>query len=253
MRKRVVVVTVLSMFLILSSLTQAYSKDAAAIVDDAVAYMRGKTSVCTAKMTIHRPGWERSMTYKTWTKGSYETVMHILTPKEDFGNGILKKNGRMWNYNPKINRTVKVPPSMMTQSYMGSDFSNNDLSKDEDVFNFYTHAIIGTATDNNQKVYIIESLPKVDAPVVWGMIKLHIREDNIFLKEEFYDEDHKLVKSLINSNIKEIGGKMFPMTAKMQQVHADHYTVAELQEAVFDKEVENRLFSLSNLQNPGGE
>ena len=232
------------------SVVPASAQSADEIVQKAVEYMRGQSSIATAKMTIHRPDWERHLTYKTWTKSSYETVLHIIEPKEEYGNGILKKKDRMWQYNPKVNRIIKVPPSMMSHSWMGSDFSNDDLSKDEDIFDHFDKAVVDTKTVDGKKVCVIECLPKKNAPTVWGMVMVHVREDNIIMKESFYDEDHKLVKELISSDIQMMGGKLFPKKATMQQVTPGHYTVSELDAIEFDKPLEDRLFTLSNLQNP---
>ncbi len=250
MKKALIILAAITLLLTLVAVPPAAADDASTIIQKAVAYMRGKTSVSTAKMTIHRPDWQRYLTFRTWTRGTYKTLTLLLAPKEDFGNGILKLKSRMWQYNPKVNRIIKVPPSMMDQSYMGSDFSNDDLSKDEDVFNYFSKTIVGTATNEGKTVHIIECLPKKDAPVVWGMVMVHVREDNIIIKEMFYDEDHKLVKTMTVNDIQMISGKLFPTKVTMAQVKTDHYTVSELQEVVWDKPLEDRIFTLTNLQNP---
>ena len=162
------------------------SMDGRHIVKASFHYLRGKASVSEVKMTIHRAKWKRVITIKAWTKGEKESLFTILSPAKDAGNGTLKKGREMWIYNPKINRIIKLPPSMMSQSWMGSDFSNNDLAKSDSLLNEYTHTITGTVTENGKKVYLIKSIPKPDAPVVWGMQTLKIREDNIILEEIFY-------------------------------------------------------------------
>ena len=101
------------------------------LVEDSFNYVRGKASVSTVMMTIHRPDWQRKMTIRAWTRGQKESLFYIDAPPKDHGNGTLKKGREMWIYNPKVNRVIKVPPSMMSQSWMGSDFSNNDLSKSD--------------------------------------------------------------------------------------------------------------------------
>ena len=213
--------------------------------------MRGKTSISTVKMTIHRPDWERAITIKAWTKGQNDSIFWIIAPPKDKGNGTLKKKREMWMYNPKINRAIKIPPSMMSQAWMGSDFSNDDLSKTESLINDYSHEIVGTETHEGKKVYLIKSMPKPEAPVVWGMQRLKIREDYIFLRQEFYDEDLKLVKALTALQIRMLGGKLFPRVWKMQKADVkDEYTVLEYEELFFDQALPDRLFTLTSLKTP---
>jgi len=221
------------------------------VIRGAFDYARGKTSVATLKMVIHRPDWERTMTLKAQTKGQHDSIFYITEPKESFGNGTLKNENGMWSFDPKINRTVRIPQSMMSQDWNGSDFSNDDLSKNEDELKLYTHKIIGTETHEDKNVDVIESLPKKGAPVTWGMIKFHVREDKIIVGAEFYDEDFKLVKKMTASQIQMMGGKLFAKFGKMEQAGiSDKYTTIEYQSIEFDKEIPDRIFTIFNLQNP---
>lgn len=227
------------------------AQDAQTIVKAGFDYWRGKTSFATVDMTIHRPDWERNMTLDAWTKGEKNSLIEIIAPAKDKGNGTLKKGREMWVFNPKVNRTIKLPPSMMSQSWMGSDFSNNDLAKADSLINDYTHSLIGTETMDGKKVYEIKSMPKPDAPVVWGMQKLKIREDYIMLSQEFYDEDFKLVKAMTSSQLQMLGGKLFPKVWKMRKAgEKDHYTELVYKELKFDLKLNDNIFTLSNLKNP---
>ncbi len=227
------------------------AQDVQALVEASFNYMRGKTSICTLDMTIHRPDWQRVVTIKAWTKGQDESLFRIIAPPKDKGNGTLKKKQQMWMYNPKINRVIKIPPSMMSQSWMGSDFSNNDLSKSDSLINDYSHTIVGTETHEGKKVFVIESLPMPDAPVVWGMQRLKIRQDHIFLEQKFYDEDLKPVKTLTTLQIQMLGGKLFPKVWKMQKDDVrDEYTLLEYKELTFDLQLPKSQFSLSFLKTP---
>ena len=226
-------------------------QDAQAVVEASFNYMRGKASVSTVDMTIHRPDWERTITIKAWTKGQNDSIFWMIAPPKDKGNGTLKKKREMWMYNPKVNRVIKIPPSMMSQAWMGSDFSNDDLSKTESLIDDYSHEIIGTEIHEGKKVYLIQSMPKPEAPVVWGMQRLKIREDHIFLVQEFYDEDLKLVKALTTLQIQMLGGKLFPRVWKMQKADVkDEYTLLEYKELTFDQDQPDRLFTLSSLKTP---
>jgi outer membrane lipoprotein-sorting protein len=221
------------------------------IVDKGFNYLRDKTSGATVEMIIHRPDWERKMSMKAWTRGQDESLIRIISPPKDEGNGTLKKGREMWIYNPKINRVIKLPPSMMSQSWMGSDFSNNDLAKTDSLIKDYTHEICGTESHDGKKVYVIKSMPKPDAAVVWGMLELKIREDLIFLSEEFFDEDLVSVKIMTGSDIREMGGKLFPKIWEMKKTDATgEYTKLIYHTIEFNTALDNTVFSISNLKNP---
>ncbi|MBN2468759.1 MAG: outer membrane lipoprotein-sorting protein [Deltaproteobacteria bacterium] len=251
MKKGIVVIAGFSVLLLLMVGGDGYAQDAQTIVADSFNYWRGEASIATVTMRIHRADWERSYTIKAWTKGEKESLFTILSPPKDEGNGTLKRGSEMWMYNPKIDRVIKVPPSMMSQSWMGSDFSNNDLAKSDSLLYDYTHTLTGTEVDEGTMVYLITSIPKPDAPVVWGMQKLKIREDLIFLREEFYDEDQKLVKALDFYDIQILGGRRYPRVMKMQKTEApDEYTLVEYDDLTFEETLSDDLFTLSALKTP---
>jgi len=228
------------------------AKDGRALVEAAVEYYRGNASVSKVRMTIHRPEWEREMTIKAWTLGKKYSLFYITDPPKDEGNGTLKRAADMWTYNPKVNRVIKLPPSMMSQAWMGSDFSNNDLAKSDSIIDDYVHHVVAENRIDGQKVYVVESMPKPMAPVIWGMQKLHIREDHIMLRQEFYDEDRVLVKSMTGEQIEMLGGKKFPRIWRMQKADAeDEYTQLEYLELDFKDKLPDRLFTVSSLRNPG--
>ena len=227
----------------------ASAQDAQSLVREAFDYFRGKTSFSTVVMTIHRAEWERKMTMKGWTKGLDKSLIIITEPPKDEGNGTLKKGQEMWLYNPKVNRIIKIPPSMMAQSWMGSDFSNNDLAKSDTLINDYNHKLTGSDTEGGKKVFFIESTPKPQAPVVWGMQRLKIREDHIFLEQVFYDEYLKPVKILSSHDIQMLGGKLFPKIMKMRKAdEREEYTMLEYRELTFGVDIQDSLFSLSSLR-----
>jgi len=229
-----------------------FAMDGQALVEAAVEYYRGIASISTVQMTVVRPTWKRVMTIKAWTRGQKDSLFYIVAPPKDRGNGTLKKGREMWIYNPKVNRVIKLPPSMMSQSWMGSDFSNNDLAKSDSIIEDYTHSLEGTASHEGKKVYIIKSMPKPAAPVVWGMQKLHVREDFILLRQEFYDEDLLLVKSMSGDRIQMLGGKLFPKIWKMKKAEEQNeYTELDYQQLAFKKSIPKNQFTISALRNPG--
>ena len=251
MNSKIISTAILTVFAVACLCIDSHAQDARTIVKEGLNYIRGKSSFSVVDMTIHRPNWERKMTIEAWTKGLKNSLFRIIAPAKDKDNGTLKRGREMWMHNPKVNRVIKLPPSMMSQAWMGSDFSNNDLSKTDSLIDEYIHTITGTHTHDGKKVYLIKSIPKPDAPVVWGMQKLKIREDHVFLAQEFYDEDLKLVKVMTTFKIQILGGKMFPRVWRMQKADVtDEYTELKYKELFFKKNLKDSLFTISNLKNP---
>ncbi len=235
------------LFVLLS--TPVHAQDVGGLVEAAVDYYRGKASIATVQMTIHRPNWERTMTIKAWTKGLKNSIFTIIAPPKDNGNGTLKRGREMWIFNPKVNRVIKLPPSMMSQAWMGSDFSNNDLAKSDSIFSDYTHELVGTEIHEGKKVYVIKSIPKPDAPVVWGMQRLKIREDHILLSQGFFDEDLMLVKAMTGQQIEMLGDRLLPRIWKMKKADVeDEYTLLNYKALAFKNDLPDSQFTLSALK-----
>jgi outer membrane lipoprotein-sorting protein len=155
----------------------------------------------------------------------------------------------MWSYNPKINRAIKLPPSMMSQSWMGSDFSNDDLAKTDSILEDYEHRIIGREVVDGRQVFTVESTAREVAPVVWGKQILRIRDDFILLSEQFFDEDMELVKEMTAADLVIFSERIFPKTWIMRRVdEADRFTRLEYQSLEFDIEIEDRVFTLASLK-----
>jgi outer membrane lipoprotein-sorting protein len=229
----------------------ASAGDAESIVRDSFNYMRGNASISTVTMTIQRPDWKREVTIKAWTRGETESLFQITAPPKDEGNGTLKNGREMWTFNPKVNRVIKLPPSMMSQAWMGSDFSNDDLAKSDTLIYDYDHTLEGTETHEDKKVYLIKSMPKPGAPVVWGMLRLKIREDHVMLDQAFYDEDMKPVKTLIGSDIQIMSGRMVPKFLKMQKNDVPgEFTLVETNEVEFKESLPDEMFTLRALKTP---
>jgi outer membrane lipoprotein-sorting protein len=227
------------------------SAEARQIVEKAFEYMRGDTSHSEVTMTIHRSDFERTMGLLAWTRGKEEAIFFVKSPAKDEGNGTLKIGKDMWSYNPKINRVIKLPPSMMSQSWMGSDFSNDDLSKTESILDEYTHRILGPATGYGLPAWNIELIPLELAPVVWGKQELTIREDGVLLRQAFFDQDMELVKEMITQDIQEMGGRDYPRVWTMTRADdPNRYTRLVYETLEFDEELAPRLFTQSNLRNP---
>jgi outer membrane lipoprotein-sorting protein len=227
----------------------AADSEAQLLVQKAFDYWRGMSSYSEFSMTIHRPDFERTMVLRGWSKGRSDALFFVLQPPKDAGNGSLKKGNDMWSYNPKINRAIKLPPSMMSQSWMGSDFSNDDLAKTDSILEDYEHRIIGREVIDGRQVITVESTAREDAPVVWGKQVLRIRDDFILLSEQFFDEDMELVKEMTAEDLVIFSERVFPKTWIMRRVdEADRFTRLEYQLLEFDIEIEDRVFSLASLK-----
>jgi len=225
--------------------------DAKAIITAAMNQWRGTTSHSTLSMTIHRPDWERTMTMDSWTAGEKKSLVRVLKPKKDSGNGTLLIDNNMWSFSPKVNRVIKIPSSMMNQSWMGSDFSNKDVARSADIIEQYIHSLIKTESSEGHKVYTIQSIPKEDAPIVWGKEVLRIRDDFVMLEHTFYDQDMKVIKRMLTSKIGMMGGRMVAIQQRMAKLETQNeYTEIKMITAKFDINVPDSMFSLSNLRNP---
>lgn len=225
------------------------SEAARAVIEGMFDYLRGKASFARLDMTIHRPDWERTMTIEAYTKGISDSIFFITAPPKDNGNGTLKKDREMWMFNPKVNRVIKLPPSMMSQGWMGSDFSNNDIAKSDTLINDYDHTLESVEVVDGINVYTIKSIPKPAAPVVWGMQRVRVRDDLIVLSQEYYDEDLELVKSMTTMEIRRAGDRLYPMVWRMQKADAEgEYTQLDYEEIEFRDDISDKLFTLSNLK-----
>jgi outer membrane lipoprotein-sorting protein len=229
----------------------AQEPDAAQLIRNAMDHWRGLTSYSDMTMTIHRPDWERSMTMRSWSKGDKLSLVRVVEPKKDAGNGTLLNDNNMWTYTPKINRIIKVPSSMMSQSWMGSDFSNKDISKSTDIIDQYDHELVGTEERDGHVYYTVSSVPHEEAAVVWGKEVLTVRDDYVLMEQQFWDQDGVLVKSMKTLEVVEMGGRAVARVMRMGKVDAPgEWTQLTANSIEFDLELPGNLFTLSNLRNP---
>lgn len=226
------------------------SQSAEEIIKKANDKMMGKTSRGTIRMTIIRPDWSREITMKNWSKGNEYYLILITAPAREKGQVFLKRMNEMWNYVPSINRMIKIPPSMMMQSWMGSDYTNDDLLKESSIVVDYTHKLIGEEEIDGYECFKLELLPKPEAPVVWGKIITWIsKEEYMMLKSEYFDEDFFLVNTQTSSDIKMLDDRLLP--AKMTMVPADkpeNATVFEFLDLEFDVKIDDDFFSQQNMK-----
>ncbi len=221
------------------------------LIRAAMEHWRGVTSYSEMTMVIHRSDWERSFSMQAWTEGDKLSLVRVTEPKRDAGNGTLVKDQNMWTFSPKINRVLKVPSSMMNQSWMGSDFSNKDISKSTDIIDQYDHRLLKTETVEDHVRYTIESIPHEEAAVVWGKEVVVIRDDFVMLRQEFWDQDDVLVKEMESTELREMDGRIIAARMRMQKLeNPGEWTEMTVDAIDFDIELGSNVFTLSNLRNP---
>ena len=241
----------LSILLCLSASGDTGSRNAKDIVRDAINHWRGTSSQGAMTMTIHRPDWERSMSMESWTQGEKRSLVRVTAPRKDRGNGTLMDGNNMWSFSPKINRVIKVPSSMMSQSWMGSDFSNKDISRADDIVEQYEHTLLGESQVDGHVAYEVQAIPHEDAAVVWGKEVLVVRNDNVLIEHRFYDQDGELVKALRTLEIRAMGGRNVAVQQRMEKADTpDEWTEIIVDSVEFDIELNDNVFTLSNLRNP---
>lgn len=216
------------------------------ILDKMDRLYRSAQSTASMTMKIKTPHWERELRLKSWTKGLERTFIIIEYPRKDKGVATLKKGNEMWNYFPKINKVIKVPPSMMMGSWMGSDFTNDDLVKENTKKNDYTSEVI----KETELEYKIELTPKKETVTVWGKIVLTVEKKKLLpIREEYFDEKGKLVRNMVFSKIKKIGNKELPLKMTLTPVNKKgNQTIVEYTEINFDAKIKDSFFSKRNLQ-----
>jgi len=237
-------------FLLFLLTSISYSQDASKIVKRANDNSLGITSQGISKMTIERPDWSREVEMKSWSKGQDYYLIYITSPARDKGQVFLKRKMELWNWMPSIGRMIKLPPSMMMQSWMGSDFTNDDLLKQSSIVEDYIHEIIDEEKIEDYDCWKIKLIPKPDAAVVWGKIILWIAKENYLeLKVEYFDETEELVNTMIGSKVKNIGDRFIPTKLEMMPTDKPgNKTIFEYIEIEFDKKIDDRFFSKQNMK-----
>ena len=223
--------------------------DIEAIVKQMDELYRSETSQTNMEMQIVTPHWERTLALEVWTQGMDRTFILINSPKKEKGVATLRIGNEMWNYLPKTNKVMKVPPSMMMGSWMGSDFTNDDLVKESSMLDDYTYELITPADALPDHLYI-QLLPKEDSPIVWGKLIVAIRvSDQIPTWQHFYDETGRLTRVMNFKEIRSFDGKTIPSVMEMiPQNKEGHKTVVRFVDAEFDKGIDEKVFTRRNLQ-----
>jgi outer membrane lipoprotein-sorting protein len=242
----------LILLLLLPEASAAQSLTAAEIVKKADEKFNGeKSSAMVMAMTITRPSWQRTIEFRSWSLGRDYALTLITAPAKDQGQTFLKRGTEMWSWNPSIARLIKLPPSMMSQGWMGSDYTNDDILRESSIVNDYVHRIEREENVGGRECYRIKMTAKEDAAVIWGsQVRWIDKKEFLVLKAELYDEDGMLVRTETGSDIRIMDGRSIPTSIEL--VPADepgNRTRVIIREIKFNIPLQESFFSQQNMKN----
>lgn len=231
--------------------SQEPSLTAKQVVKRATDNVRGESSQSELIIRTVRPTWQREMTLKTWTKGDKYAMILVKSPVKDQGVAFLKRDKEVWNWVPVLERSIKMPPSMMTQSWMGTDFTNDDLVKESSMVEDYEHSFAGDTTIANRDCYVIKMIPKPEAAIVWGKLIVCIdKTDFLELHSKFYDEEGELINIMNASDIKRMDGRLIPTYLEMIPAgKRNQKTILVYSNVSFNKPIDVSFFTLQQMKN----
>jgi hypothetical protein len=234
----------------LTGFSHAQQQDGTAIVKRSDQKLRGDSRKAEVSMKIIRPSWSRTLRMKMWSLKNDYSLTLVTAPAKEQGKAFLKRENEIWNWVPDISRMIKLPPSMMSQSWMGSDFNNNDLIRESSIVTDYNHKLIGSKTIRDKECYKIKMIPKADAPVVWSKVITYITKENyIQLRAEYYGQNDELVDLMKFSNIREMDGRTIPTKLTMIPKRKDgHKTVMQYHSIDFGIDIQPRFFSKQSMK-----
>ena len=240
---------VLLIFILLSTV-QAFSQTADEIIKKSEDKMRGSTLHGTMSIKTVRPTWSREMVINMWLKGNDYAMIFVKSPEMDKGIAYLKRRKEVWNWIPVLEKTIKLPPSMMSQSWMGTDFSNDYLVKQSSLETDFDSKLSKDTVIDSRPCWKVVLTPKENAAVVWGKVILYIDTTNYLqLRNEYYDEDGALINLIHAYNIQKMGGRLIPTVFEM--IPSDkpgNKTVITYQSLEFDQPIEDSFFTTNNMK-----
>ncbi|HDR68751.1 MAG TPA: outer membrane lipoprotein-sorting protein [Bacteroidaceae bacterium] len=209
-----------------------------------------ESSLSVMAMTIVRPTWERTIEFKSWTGGKDFALTLITEPPRDKGQTFLKRYNEMWNWNPSISRLIKLPPSMMSQGWMGSDYTNDDILRESSLVDDYFHEISGEEYLDGHNCYKIHMVAKEDAAVIWGhQVRWIDKNDFLFVKAELYDQDGYLVRTESGSDIQMMDGRLIPTRIELvPEDEEGRKTIIVIKEIEFNIPINENFFSQQNMK-----
>lgn len=223
------------------------------LIKKAEELMRSDSSYNEMTMEVITPDWKRTLQMRSWDdRVNKRSFIHILSPARDKDTTFLKVDKKLWSYLPRAERTIKIPPSMMLQSWMGSDFSNDDLVKESSIVNDYIHKYLGKEKIADLECHKIQLEPKEGAPVTWGKIIIWVAVDPFVpVKYNYFNRRGEMRREMIMSDLKEMDGRLIPVTWTMTNTgKPGHSTVMHLKKIEFNPEISERIFQQQYLRNP---
>jgi len=253
-RSAAIVFSLVSLLLFPFPNTSAQTLTADELVRKMDELLRGETSYSKMKMLIYNPDWpgprEIEMSAYESVKDS-KSFIRIIAPARDRGTGFLKIGFNLWMYVPATERVMKMPPSMMHESWMGSDFTNDDLVRESSIVKDYEHKLIGVDDHPEAgKTYKLELVPKPGAAVVWGRILVWVWDQGFVpLKQQYFDEQGKMISEMIFSGLKPMAGRKIPTVWEMHSMtKPGHKTVFQIEQMEFDLKIDPGIFTEKNLK-----
>ncbi len=224
--------------------------DAHAVVDRVDRLLRGESSHASVSMQITTRQWSRSLDMTIWSKGSDYALIRVTAPAREAGTATLKVKDDIWNYLPRVDRTIRIPPSLMAGAWMGSHFTNDDLVKESRLVDDYDIAIGFDGERDGVKVWEFALTPKPGVAVVWGKIVMQVRQADLMPQwERYYDDAGTLVRTVTFSDFKVLGGRKVPATLTVTPADKpDEHTTLVYHDLQFDVGLPASFFSLQNLK-----
>ena len=219
------------------------------IIDEVDRLMRGASSAGSMRMEIDTEHWSRSLEMEVWSLGTDYSLIRVESPAREAGTATLKVDNEVWNYLPRADRTIKIPPSMMLGSWMGSHVTNDDLVKESRLIDDYDIVISYEGDRDGEAVWEFTMTPRPEAPVIWGRIEQRIRKrDRMPLWTHYYDEDGTLARTMSFGEFQTMGGRMVPSRMVIEPADDEERTVITYLDLAFDVGLDEEFFSLRNLR-----
>jgi len=239
---------ILLMIIFISTLALGQTADE--IIKEAEDAVKGENSSAVIVMTIKTKDYTRMLEMESWWIGNNKALIVTKAPKKEAGNKTLKIGNEMWSYLHNTETTIKIPPSMMLQSWNGSDFTNDDLVRESNLNRDYDANVIAKEKIAGEESWKIELIPKPDAPVVWGKIYYWVRKsDYLPALVQYYDEKGKMIRYMTYTDIKIFHGKILPGEWTMySKTEDERKTMIKLKDIRFDVQIPERKFSFQELE-----
>jgi outer membrane lipoprotein-sorting protein len=248
-RRRVLLVAAAALCAARPGLAQPAPPSGREIVEKLESLLWADTMQGRFDMRIVTPRWERTLSLRIWMDRPMRSFVRVLAPAKEAGIGSLRIGTEMWNYLPAVERTLKIPPSMMLQPWMGSDFTNDDLVKQSSAIDDYVQTVQGRETMDGQSLWKVEALPRPEAAVVWGRIVYWVRPDFIPVRQEYFGERGDLVRMMTFSDVRTVGGRTIPTRWEMKPLgKPGNATTIFVRDAAYGVRIDDEVFTQRNLQ-----